>query len=411
MVRRRSRGTAARRLPNGRRVVAAMISAIMAFFALRDSLANSAASAAPSQAQAIAPWNGRIAAMAAEELFRLAPTVDPRGKAATLARDALVKDATAADALNVLGLQADLQRDDDYARRVFRYSQRLSRRELPPRLAAIEKAVQRGDIDDALKNYDIALRTSKQAAAVLYPTLTAALTEPLVRTALVRVTTNNQAWVPDFINYASTSRAAEPRAVLQFILEAGDRLPVQPADRAALINNLVYAGALEEAWQYFSRLRVKERKNGIRDSKLAFPTSVLTVFDWRILEEAMVTPKENGGLAFAVPPTGSTILLQQMTLLPPRTHRVVTRFRSIDAEEGRAPAWHLVCRDGRKLLQLALDGGENPETTRVATRAGMATVPANCPVQTLMLVTPATDRIEGVSGEVISIATVSTEGI
>lgn len=83
-----------------------------------------------------------------------------RREADRLARLALRQDPTAVAALATLGLNAQIRGDTNSARRYFAYSDKLSRRSLTTRLWAIEDAVARDDIPAALRNYDVALRTS-----------------------------------------------------------------------------------------------------------------------------------------------------------------------------------------------------------------------------------------------------------
>src|SRR3546814_1290750 len=78
-----------------------------------------------------------------------------------------------------------LFRSDAFARgdqakgeRLLAYSQKLSRRDLRTQLMAIELAVAQGDISGALRHYDIALRTKKNAPELLFPVLTSALPDP-----------------------------------------------------------------------------------------------------------------------------------------------------------------------------------------------------------------------------------------
>ena len=168
---------------NGRRtrpvrLALALLAVVLGFMSVRDSLANALAKADAARAHALAPGNGVISALYAQELFSSRPNTDPRSSAAQAARDALLDDATAADALTVLAFQAQLRGDREKADAIFRYSSQLSRRELRPRLWQIEAAVARGDIAGALRQYDIALRTSKEAGPLLYPTLGAAMAEP-----------------------------------------------------------------------------------------------------------------------------------------------------------------------------------------------------------------------------------------
>src|SRR3546814_9359723 len=87
--------------------------------------------------------------------------------------------------------------------RLLAYSQTLSRRDLRTQLMAIELAVARDDIPSALRHYDIALRTKKNAPDLLFPVLTSALTNPTIRTELVKTLGGRPTWSHDFISHAA----------------------------------------------------------------------------------------------------------------------------------------------------------------------------------------------------------------
>jgi hypothetical protein len=169
------------------RVVLAIIAAALGVFAVSVSLANVITPASPALAHLLSPTDGRITARLAENEFALRAISSSQSRAAKLADLALRQDPTAVDALSVLGLQAQLRRDLSRAQNLFGYSLALSRRDLRARIWAIEEAVQRGDINGALMNYDIALRTSRDAVDTLFPVLSSALKEPKIRASLIRV--------------------------------------------------------------------------------------------------------------------------------------------------------------------------------------------------------------------------------
>src|SRR3546814_9998889 len=86
---------------------------------------------------------------------------------------------------------------------------------------AIELAVARDDIPSALRHYDIALRTKKNAPDLLFPVLTSALTNPTIRTELVKTLGGRPKWSNDFISHAARSdadRSEEHTSELQSLM-------------------------------------------------------------------------------------------------------------------------------------------------------------------------------------------------
>ncbi|MFD2427454.1 hypothetical protein ACFSUK_03150 [Sphingobium scionense] len=115
------------------------------------------------EAHALAPNNGRIAGRLSQTLYRPSASEADRARAVTIARDALQHDPTAVEAVATLAVDAFIRGDQTEGERLLGYSQKLSRRDLRTQLMAIELAVARDDIPDALRHYDIALRTKKCA--------------------------------------------------------------------------------------------------------------------------------------------------------------------------------------------------------------------------------------------------------
>ena len=230
------------------RIGLAFGASVLGYFSTAHSLANVIAKVDPATAYAIAPGNGVIAGKYAQEAFTIAPTMEADSKSADLARRALLADPTAVEALTVLGFQAQLRGEVARADRIFSYSTALSRRELRPRTWAIEKAVDRGDVVDALRNYDIALRTSNSAARDLYPTLAAALSEPRIRAELLTILSTDPFWGDSFVAYAATS-GVEPEGAVALFRE-GRKTGLEVADdlRSGLVNVLVSQNKFQNAW-------------------------------------------------------------------------------------------------------------------------------------------------------------------
>lgn len=368
---------------------------------LGDSFARVVESADPLQASALAPHNGVILAAAAQQEFSRAPSADENSQAIRLANLALRRDPTAVEALTVLGLQAQLRNDTQRTRALFQYSLILSRRELRPQIWAIEEAVNRGDIAGALRSYDIALRTSREAPGLLLPNLVAALAEPKVRSSLLKIMASEPVWTDSFLHRVATS-GIDPVAGMAFFREgASIDLPVTDDLRAALVNGLMAEGETQQAWAYYGEFRRGSLRNRSRDPQFALNPDIRAVFDWMPATQsgmsvAILQEGEGGVLDFSLPPGTGGVLVQQTQLLPTGTYRLSGRSRRIDLPARSRPYWALVCQDGRELGRVEVP---NSEITDGAFE-GLLSVPAGCAVQTLTLNARTSDAITGVSGQI-----------
>ena len=365
------------------------------------SLGQTLESADPLRALVLAPDNGLIIAAAAQQQFAMQPTADDDSKAARLARLALRKDPTAVEALTVLGLQAQLRNETERARELFQYSLLLSRRELRPQVWAIEEAVNRGDIAAALRSYDIALRTSREASDLLMPNLVAALSEPKVRAGLLEIMTSDPVWSEPFL-YQVAASGIDPAGGVAFFRE-GRAVDMAVTDdlRAALTNALMAEGEIDEAWKYYSEFRRGAVRNRSRDPEFALNPDIRAVFDWMPslepgISSAILQEGEGGILDFSLPPGSGGRLVQQTQLLPPGSYRLIGRSRAVDQPDRSRPYWTLVCQDGRELGRVEVPNSAASN----GVFEGRLTVPGDCPVQTLALIARASDDITGVSGQI-----------
>lgn len=358
----------------------------------------------PERASVLASHDGKVtAAYALSEMF-VQPDGNPNGRPSEVARKALRQDPTAVDALTVLGFAAQLRSDPEAAIRVFAYSNALSRRELRPQLFAIEEAVSRGDIADALRHYDIALRTSSSASELLFPTLSQAVAEPAIRDALIPVLRTKPVWGDDFLDYAAR-QAPDPQAARALFLDIGQAgLPIDSEKQNILVASLFRAGQYAQAWNYFVQIRSNVRRRQSRDPDFRFDAPVRTPFDWQAGQDrgvsASILPSPDGGiLDFMVPPEVGGIALRQEQVLPPGSYRLSGRSTAVDQPSMTRPYWSLSCVDGREVGRIELTNSAERPTPF----AGVFDVPEGCPVQTLALTIRPTADITGVSGQIDSV--------
>lgn len=352
------------------------------------------------RAHVLAPDDARITALLAQRRAGADATRADRARADMLARRALRRDATAVDAVSTLGIDAQIRGDTASARRLFAYSQRLSRRDLQTQLWAIEDAVGRGDVARALRGYDVALRTSLRASDLLFPVLASAIAEPAVRDALVRTLADRPVWSPGFTDYVAGSDP-DPRstvALFRDLHRAG--IIVSEHARAALIGSLITGRMLADAWSYYALLHPGADRRRSRDPAFAGSASP-SPLDWVPTDDGTISTSiqrgERGGvLDVSVPPSIGGVLASQMQMLPPGDYRLQGRSANLDQPANSRPYWVLSCSDGHEFGRVVMpnsvqDGG---------LFAGRLTVPAGCPLQVLALVARPSDSVSGIAGQI-----------
>lgn len=376
----------------------------IACFSVADSLANVLANGNLRMAHSLAPWNGTIAAELSEQLFTLAPSIEPDVQATRLAKFALSMEPTAVDAVSVLGFQADLKGEQDRRDRIFAQSVSLSRRELHSQMWAIENAITAGDIAKALGHYDIALSTSEDGRTALFPVLTSALREPLVRTALTDLMRNKPTWAADFVDYA-VRQSSRPENTLSLVEKSGPFLEMDVADKAALVNNLFEAGEQDLAWRYYASIRSEPKRNRSRDPRFAFQASDRTYFDWTEGTDpglsASIFANQKGGLFdFAASPSTGGLLLKQSQVLPAGIYLIEGRSKGIEQDERSRPYWALQCGDGRIAGQVDVPNSEENN----GRFTGRISVGAGCEHQTLEFIARPSSSMQGLTGQILSIS-------
>ncbi|OYZ78991.1 MAG: hypothetical protein B7Y12_09150 [Rhizobiales bacterium 24-66-13] len=353
------------------------------------------------EAHALAPNNGRIAGRLSQTLYRPDASGAERTRAVTIAREALRHDPTAVEAVATLAADALTRGDKAEGERLLAYSQTLSRRDLRTQLIAIELAVARDDISGALNHYDIALRSKKNASDLLFPVLTSALTNPAIRTGLVKTLGGRPNWGNDFISHAARSDADPAASAAFFRSLQAIHVPVSDASSVSLINRLLVIGLSDEAWAYYAVARPGSDRRQSRDPTFKSVIEARSAFDWNAVNSigvstAILPNAANGLFDFTVSMGNGGTLLQQLQMLPPGDYVLEGRSVGIEQPVRSHPYWILRCHAGGEIGRV-----EVPNSSQAGGRfQGSIHVSADCPVQMLALVARSPDEINGVSGQI-----------
>lgn len=382
----------------GVRSIIAVGALLVGSAAVTHSLAYSIRGSSPEQAYALSSSDGRIGAVLSEALSGAEADVATRKHADQIARRALRQDPTAVSAVATLGIDAQLRGDTGAARRIFKYADRLSRRDLRTRLWGIEDAVRRNDIPEALRNYDIALRTSRFAPALLYPVLNTAIADEDVADAMVAVLSRRPPWGDNFLNQAALGK--NPAAAAALLRKAHRARVAVPASADTIaIDGLAHQQRYDLAWAHYAEVTGAHRERS-RDPRFTANQTLTSVFDWKpVLDDTRVTATlRPGGFEYAVSPMGGGVILQQLQMFPSGNYTLSGRATGIDPASGARGYWTVSCADGLEITRVAL-----PAWVGERRFMGQFDIPATCPVQYLRLTVDNSGQSTDVSGQIFEL--------
>ncbi|MEO0462632.1 MAG: hypothetical protein AAF127_05850 [Pseudomonadota bacterium] len=271
-------------------------------------------------------------------------------------------------------------------------SDRMERRDLGAQLWLIENAVELNNVDRALRHYDKALRIEESSRALLYPVLTDALNSALIRERFVPYLAANPGWLESFLRYAVSN--SSDRVSLSQLAKANGGWPKGQAFSSLdteLLTGLIADAEYEEAAAHFRRIE------GVDAGILASLDLTDASTNWRLAPmtwqpykvpgiETYVLASPQGGGAVEIEAeieagyTGS-VARKFMALVPGR-YRITAQMRAEDFSRQDVLRWGLTCAGKPGIGPVFREDVAFSEDMALDTTL---TVPANCPVQALMI--------------------------
>lgn len=393
------------------RFVLLVVAVCLGSVSMLQAFASSMVSTTPSIAHDLAPWDGQITGLLAESLISPGSSEADRIEGEQLAKLALSQDPTSVPALSTLGMSAWVRGDIENARKIFAYSERLSRRDLRTQLWMVEDAISRNDVKSALHHYDIALRVSETAPDVLYPVLGAAVSEPEIRNTLANVMATKPRWNEFFIPYVAGNGTDPASVALLFgqLQRAGIEIP--GASQTTVIGRLIASGHVDVAWAYYASIRPGSVRDRSRDPHFAKSFPEPAPFDWVLINDRGITTSmqrnDRGGVVeFSAPLGIGGSVLRQMQLLPPGIYALHGRSVGIEQIDSTLPYWALTCASQREIGRVVVNNSD----VAGGVFTGQFIVPTDCPTQYLTLVVRPSQSINGTVGK-IEFALLSRRGL
>ena len=347
------------------------------------SLASWAAVDHPALAAKIAPWDAASATAAAAALG------NPRGpEVRALVGRALGRDLTQVQAIELRALDLALSGQTTNARKLFQLSDRLSRRSLPTRLWLIQDSVDRGNVAGALRNFEVALRTTTDAQPILFPVLAKASADPTLTVPLARLLDRPSEWRQMFFEWVLLSDGdVGPLANVVSHMRDKQFLAAN-ADDQRLIERLVTAREFAQARflnASFGRPTGLIADPSFRDSAARYPFGWGLVSNGSLGAERALDARSTELSYRAAPANSGQVAAQLLTLVP---GRYALSTRTAESGTGGVPYWSVTCGEsgGAELARL-----DQPMVASDQAEVAF-TVPPGCSGQWLTLrVRPASD--------------------
>ena len=273
-------------------------------------------------------------------------------KVEAMAKRSLKGQPLNAVAIRLLGYVADARGDRVKARELMLLAQKVSRRDFGTQLWLIEDAVARGDKKQALYHYDIAMRATPSSHQILFPTLTAALSDPDVRKGLAPHVRREPNWLSGFLTEAINT-SENPANIADMLAKAGG-LP-DTAGYRSLSNSLLLQLAAKSQFSAFRQhYATLPGSNATSLQTAALSTATVGVpypiAGWQLAENPAIgggfTPPDKTGRISLSAFAGSGErgeLMRKYLFLKPGNYRL---FASYDAVEGAPDGeirWVLMC--------------------------------------------------------------------
>lgn len=337
----------------GRLIAVAVLALVGGWLAFALAVSGVARVRAPQQALMFVPWDGVAIASNADFTLltqkKLSPApLERAGKAA------LRNQAVSARALRLVAMSAELRGDRPRGEKLTEAAQSMSRRDMVTQFWLIESAIGKNDVEKVIHHYDVALRTNKTAAAMLFPRLQRAIANPDIRGALRPYLQAQVPWTEEFIE-ATVDGGNNLPALVSLIVENGG-LGDSRRERQQQANLL---DALFNQKKYADLRRLYSSGPGANPTRLT--SAALTAEDQRQMISAagwqMLNDAEAGGsvtldrgtrrpvMAVYANAGASRAVARKLLYLAPGTYLLDVRLGPVTRGESGGLSWYLFCVD------------------------------------------------------------------
>jgi len=269
-----------------------------------------------------------IAMQAEQQNLPPAPIRQAKLRGASLARAAALLDPLNPAPIRTLAYLDRAEKRNASASQLIAYADKLSRRDLAVNLDFVMEAAKRGDLDQMLRYFDIALRTSRGSWDRLFPIIYQASVSPDIAAPLAKVLAKDPQWAWPFLD-GLVRQGPDPLVTARLFDELETIRPIENDNlNRALIARLFETGNYAEA---FARHRALVKSKGFTSvTNGDFEREPLgTAFEWSSIGETglEVAIAQNSSskalgksLYFRVPEGSGGEIIRATMAIPPGQH-------------------------------------------------------------------------------------------
>ncbi len=237
------------------RLVAGTLAAVGAA-CLAAAFTFSLAEAAPVPELALSAWRTSTAQSSLAARLVLAPFTGARlAQAELLARAALSGSPVNVEAARALALAEAGQEHLGAARRMIRYAEQLSRRDVQTEFWLIQERVAAADVPGALLHYHRAMQTSRASRELLSPILAQAAEEPAVYRPLAQILAQRPEWWPNFLgDFVERTHSPAALTVVTRSLRLNPAVPAERDRLTTILQRYVTLGEVASGRRLFDSL-------------------------------------------------------------------------------------------------------------------------------------------------------------
>jgi hypothetical protein len=373
------------------RVAVVVFGVALAGLSARSALTAVTARTAPQFALSVSPSNPAALTGFGEQRF-LAALASGKNSAlialAGPARAALAAQALSPTALRQLGYAQLLSGDVKGGNRLLALARKATRRDFGVQLWSIEEAVNRNDLDGAIRGYVSTMEVLDESWGILFPRLAAAIENPEISAKLAPYIRRGGRWVVPFLNLSLAKNGSE-LPILNLVKQVG-RLPAEAQTDGfdqSLLRVLIARGRILEARQFYLSQPYADRD---LLENVAIPSQELVdqqgpvVWQFRdALSFGGMLDSDRSVTIFADDSVRG-VAAAKLLFLGPGQYRLMQKYADVEMPAGGFVQWKLNC-----LLQ-ANATREAWVSAPLRPRAGatlgeVVNIPAGCPAQTLEL--------------------------
>ncbi len=244
----------------------------------------------PQLALAWAPWDSRARANLA---WLNVESGEPaaRRAARVQAEAALNHDGGDATAQRVMGYLSD---DRTTAAGWFDAADETTRRDFPAQMWLLQAAVDRNDVPEVLRRYDIGLRTSALAPGILLPILAKAVDDPEIAIELRKRLRDWPNWTVWFFREAIKTSTSDRNLALLGSVAGVAPAPDQMEVVGALVQRLIADRQYALAWHVYQSNTLQAKSSGPVQDPSFRRVPLFPPFDWSLATESPVDASITG---------------------------------------------------------------------------------------------------------------------